>query len=90
MPLRYRLVWKTAAPLTTTWERAASVVWTAMTAVAATAGSIRPVTASHARAPQVTTRKRPPANAESRAIRSVRGAAASVRRSHRSDRARYQ
>ncbi|GHB28357.1 hypothetical protein GCM10010392_65720 [Streptomyces clavifer] len=83
-------MWKTAAAPMTTWDKAASVVCTAITAVAATARSIRPETASHARAPHVATRKTPPASADSRPIRRVRGAAARVRRSQRSDRARYQ
>lgn len=90
MSPRYRLVWNTAAPLTTTCDSAASVVCTATTAVAASAGAIRPVTASQASTPQVSVRKAPPASEDSSAIRRVRGAAASVRRSSRSDRARYQ
>lgn len=74
----------------TSWLRAASVVCTATTAVAAMAGSIRPVAASHASAAQVPTRKMPPIVELASTIRSILGVARSVRVSMRSEIARYQ
>lgn len=60
MSLRYRLVWNTAAPFITTWDSAARVVCTAITAVAATLGAMRPEAVSQASATQVSTRNAPP------------------------------
>jgi hypothetical protein len=74
----------------TSWLRAASAVCTAMTAVAAIDGSIRPLAASQASPAQVATRKTPPIVELTSMIRSILGAAARVRLSIRSEIERYQ
>lgn len=87
MPARWSEVWNRAAPWTANRLRAARVVCTATTAVAATGRATRPVAAGQARAAQVPSRNTPPRAPAARAMRSVRGAAARVRRSTRPDRA---
>ncbi len=90
MSARYREVWNSAAPLMTSWDKAAREVWTATTAVAAMATSRRPVAANQARVAQVARRKMPPRAEVASTMRSMRGAAVRVRWSMRSDRVRYQ
>ncbi|MDQ0402110.1 hypothetical protein J2S50_000659 [Streptomyces sp. DSM 40167] len=90
MSARWSEVWNIAAPWTTNRDSAASVVCTATTAVAATGRATRPPAASQARVAQVPSRKTPPSALVESAMRSERGAAVRVRRSMRSDSARYQ